>query len=669
MVDSSVIERVEWLRWEINRHNYLYYVMDQPEVSDAEYDRLMRELQSLEGQHPELVTPQSPTQRVGAAPAEGFAEVEHPVPMLSLANAFDEQELQAWHRRATNLLQGATFDMVCELKIDGLAVALTYENGRFVRGATRGDGYRGEDVTHNLRTIRSIPLVLRGSVPGRFEARGEVFFPMSGFQRLNEERIAAGQAPFANPRNAAAGAVRQLDSRITAQRPLDIFIYGLGYSESPVPDNHWDTLQLLMSLGFKVNPHNALCHYLEKVEEYYKIWVERREEVDYGTDGMVVKINPFESHERLGYVGREPRWAVAYKFPATQAITRLLDIGINVGRTGSLNPYAILEPVNVGGVVVKQATLHNEDDIRRKGIRVGDWVVVERAGEVIPQVVGPVVGRRNGQEREFTMPASCPRCGGPIVRTEGEAMARCTNAACPAQLFELLKHFVSRGGMDIEGMGEKLCLALLEAGLVKDIADLYYISKEDLLKLERMAEKSASNIMNAIERSKTRSFARSLFALGILHIGSETAEILAHRFRSIDTLATATEEELTVIPSIGPKISHSIAAYFKVDSNLKIIEKLRRAGVCLEERAPVQKAELPLAELQFVVTGSLVNFSRSRIEARIKELGGAVGSSVSRKTDYLIAGEDPGSKLADAQRLGTRILSETEFLEMVGAQG
>ena len=665
MADTRVLERVDWLRQEINRHNHLYYVLDQPEIGDAEYDQLMRELKALEEQYPELITTESPTQRVGAAPAEGFAEVEHPVPMLSLANAFDEQELQAWHRRATNPLQGATFAMVCELKIDGLAVALTYEDGKLVQGATRGDGFRGENVIRNLRTIRSIPLVLNSEAPRRFEVRGEVYFPKSGFQRLNEERIAEGQPPFANPRNTAAGALRQLDPRATARRSLDIFIYGLGYAEDPMPDNQWETLQYLKSLGFKVNPHNALCNSPTEVEDYYKMWLERREELDYGTDGVVVKISPFEFQERLGYVGREPRWAIAYKFPATQVITRLLNIGINVGRTGSLNPYAILEAVNIGGANVKMATLHNEDDIRRKDIRIGDWVVVERAGEVIPQVVAPVVSRRTGQEVEFKMPTSCPQCGSPVVRTEGDAMSRCTNTACPAQLFELFKHFVSRGGMDIDGMGEKLCLVLLEAGLVEDIADIYYIRKEDLLALERMAEKSASNIINAIEKSKDRSLARVLFALGILHVGSEMAEILARQFQSIESLSKASEEELMAIPAIGPKIAQRIVAYFGIDSNLRVIEKLRKAGVRQEEEAPVDKEDMPLAGVQFVVTGKLASFSRSQIEARIKELGGAVGSSVSRKTDYLIAGEDAGSKLVDAQRLGTRVLSEEEFLRIM----
>ena len=667
MIDTNIKERAEKLRREINRHNHLYHVLDQPEISDAEYDRLMRELGGLEEQYPDLVTADSPTQRVGAAPAAGFAEVEHPVPLLSLGNAFNDEELEAWHRRATNLLDGATFDMVCELKMDGLAVALTYENGMLVHGATRGDGLRGEDVTQNLRTIRSIPLSIAGESPERFEVRGEVYFPRSSFARLNEQRVAEGLPPFANPRNSAAGSLRQLDPRNTAQRPLDIFIYGLGYAQGvPMPDNHWETMLYLKSLGFKTNPHNVLCHSLEEVKDYYGRWLDDRESLDYDADGMVVKVNPLAYQRNLGQVGREPRWAVAYKFPATQAVTRLLDIGINVGRTGNLNPYAVLEPVNVGGVTVKAATLHNEDDILRKDLRVGDWVVVERAGEVIPQVVAPVVGRRTGEEREFAMPERCPVCDTGVVRTVGEAMSRCPNTACPAQLYELLKHFVSKGGMDIEGMGEKLCATLLSAGLVGDIADVYSITRDDLIKLERMADISAGNVIYAIDKSKERPLARVIFALGILHVGSETAEVLASHFWDIDPLSRATEEELVEISGIGPVIAKSISSYFHDQSNMEVIEKLRTAGVRLKEEAPKEERYLPLAGTLFVVTGRLESLTRAMAEARIKELGGSVGSSVSRKTNYLVAGEDAGSKLEQAQKLGTPLLSEDEFLHMAG---
>ena len=667
MTYTHAAERARQLREEINRHNRLYYVLDRPEISDADYDILMRELRALEEQNPDLVTPDSPTHRVGAPPAEGFAEVQHPVPMLSLSNAFNEEELRAWHRRATALLDGAEFDMVCELKIDGLAVALTYRDGILIHGATRGDGYRGEDVTRNLRTIRSIPLSVPAEAPGAFEVRGEVYFPRSQFDRLNEERAAQGLPTYANPRNTAAGSLRQLDSRITAQRPMGIFVYGLGYAEGgDMPDNHWDTMEMLASFGFRVNVHNAVCQTIEEVEAYYRRWLDEIGGQDYAADGVVVKVNSLRYQDALGFVGREPRWATAYKFPATQVVTRLLDIGINVGRTGSLNPFAVLEPVDVNGAMVKLATLHNEDDIRRKDIRIGDWVVVERAGEVIPQVVGPVTERRTGEEREFAMPERCPVCGVPVVRAEGEAATRCPNAACPAQLFELLKHFVSRGAMDVEGMGERLCQSLLDAGLVRDIADVYGITRDDLLPLERMAEKSADNIMAAIERSKQRPLARVLFALGITHVGSEMAETLASHYRNLWRLFRATEAELEAIAGVGPKIAESVASYFQDEASRPTLRKLQRAGVRLVDDSPQETLERPLAGLQFVVTGRLASLTRSQAEARIKELGGSVSSGVSRKTAYLVAGEDAGSKLDQARKLDTALLDEAAFLEMIG---
>ena len=668
MVDTATRQQVEELRREISYHNHRYYVLDDPVISDAQYDALMRELRALEEQYPELVTPDSPTQRVGAAPAERFAEVEHPLPLLSLGNVFNAEELRAWYRRAQELLEGVAFDMVCELKIDGLAVALTYEEGRLARAATRGDGFRGEDVTLNLRTIRSIPLVVAdGEVPRRFEVRGEVYLPQSAFQRLNEERVAQGETPYANPRNTAAGSLRQLDPRVTASRPLDIFVYALGYAEDGgMPGNHWEAMERLKAMGFKANPANVLCHTLEEVEDYYQNWLEEKEHLDYGVDGVVVKVNPFSYQQHLGVVGREPRWAIAYKFPATQQITRLKRIGINVGRTGSLNPYAELEPVNIGGATVKMATLHNEDDIRRKDIRVGDWVVVERAGEVIPQVVAPVVARRTGEEQEFTMPITCPVCGGRVVRHEGEAMTYCVNAACPAQFARLLMHFVSRSAMDIEGVGEKLALSLLKAGLLKDISDIYAITKEQLISLERMAEKSATNILNAIERSKTRPLPNVLMALGIRHAGLETADALVRHFGSIQRIAQATEEELATVPGIGPKVAQSIVAHFRQEGNQRILEKLGRAGVRLEAETTTQEARvLPLAGMQLVVTGRLSSMSRSEAEGKIKELGGSVGNTVSRKTAYLVTGEDPGSKLDQARKLETPILDEAQFLRLL----
>ena len=680
MAERGVTDKVERLRKDIRHHNYRYYVLDDPSISDAEYDHLMRTLGELEETYPELVTSDSPTQRVGAAPAEGFAQVDHAVPMLSLANAFSFEELQAWYRRVTNLLETADFDMVCELKIDGLAVSLTYEDGRFTRGATRGDGYRGEDVTQNLRTVRSIPLRTLGPSPRVFEVRGEVYMPKESFRAMNEERAASGEPPFANPRNSGAGSIRQLDPRITATRNLEIYVYGLGHTADgnsghsmSMPDKHWDTLQRLKEIGFRVNLHNTLCRSLGEVEELYTTWLEERHRLPYQTDGLVVKVNPFHYQDILGYVGREPRWAVAYKFPAEQAITRLLDIGLNVGRTGSLNPYAVLEPVNVSGAMVKMATLHNEEDINRKDVRIGDWVVVERAGEVIPHVVGPVLARRTGGEGVFRMPESCPVCGTRVVKPESEAMHRCPNTACPAQFFELLKHFVGKGAMDIDGLGQQWCRIIIDAGLVKDVADLYYLSVEQLLGLDRMGDKLATKIIINLESSKQRPLSRVVFALGILHVGSEMADLLAQRYTSIDQLPIATLEELTAIPGIGPKIASSIAAYFQVPQNLQVIEKLRSTGVVLaQQRDQAEDArvapgvELPLVGRSFVVTGTLASMSRSRAEARIKELGGSASSSITRKTDYLVVGADPGSKLGAANRLGTALLSEDEFLELVG---
>ena len=678
MVTVDIRDQVENLRKELNSHNYRYYVLDSPSIPDGEYDLLLRRLRELEGDYPELVSPDSPTQRVGSVPSQGFEEVQHVLPMLSLANAFDLEELKTWRRRVKNLLDDADFDMVCELKIDGLAVSLTYENGRLVRGATRGDGRRGEDVTQNLRTIRSIPLSLIGDAPPILEVRGEVYMPIKSFRRMNEEKIARGEAPFANPRNSGAGSVRQLDPQVTASRNLSIFIYSLGHSaDADMPDNHWDMLENLNKLGFRTNPHNALCSTPEDVEELFTYWSEARHELDYQVDGLVVKVNPFGYQEILGHVGREPRWAIAYKFPAEQAVTRLLDIGVNVGRTGSLNPFAVLEPVNVGGATVKTASLHNEEDIQRKDIRIDDWVVVERAGEVIPQLVGPVLERRTGDERVFKMPDLCPECGTAVVKPETEAMHRCPNTSCPAQFFELLKHFISKGAMDIDGLGERWCSILIEAGLVKDSADIYYLSKEQIMSLERMGDKLATKIISNIEASKQQPLSRIILALGILHVGSEMAELIAGNFPSIDALSEATQEDLTAIPGIGPKIAASIVAYFQVDHNRQVIEKLLRAGLVLERSTAddnvddMQGGEKSLSGSSFVLTGALSSMSRSSAEARIKDLGGTTSSNVTKKTSYLVVGDQPGSKLAAAEKLGIPVLSEeylTNLLESDGSE-
>ena len=667
MVDAETELRAAELHRELNQHNHRYYVLDDPIVSDAEYDRLMQELRSLEQEHPELVTPQSPTQRVGAEPAPGFAQVQHRQPMLSLANAFTLEDLQAWYRRAKNLLDDAEFDLVCELKIDGLAVNLSYEDGVLVRGATRGDGQVGEDVTQNLRTIRSIPISLFGEPPPLLEVRGEVYFPIEEFRCLNQQREESGEPLYANPRNTGAGSVRQLDSKITASRNLQIWVYALGDTGGhPRPETHWTALDWLREMGFRINPNNKLCHTLEEAHDYYQTWLERRHDLPYEVDGVVIKVAPFAYQESMGVAGREPRWSIAFKFPAEQAITRLLNIGINVGRTGSLNPYAILEPVVVSGATVRQASLHNEEDIHRKDVRIGDWVTIERAGDVIPHVVGPVLSRRTGDERVFEMPANCPVCGTPVVKPENEAMHRCPNTSCPVQFFELLKHFVSKGAMDIDGLGEQWCRILIDRGLVEDLADLYYVERDQLLALDRMGEKLADKIMGNIQASKERPLPRILFALGVLHVGSEVAELLAQRYSSLAELALAGQEDLTEIPGIGPKIAESVAAYFRVSANQKVIERLEGAGMKLSHEIQItDPGDLPYHGLSFVVTGTLSSLTRREAESRIKELGGGITSSVTRKTAYLVVGESPGSKLESAQRLGTTVLDEAAFLEFL----
>ena len=668
MPDDTVINRVAELRRELNYHNHRYYVLDDPVISDQDYDRLLQELRQIEEEYPELVTPDSPTHRIGGDPADGFVQVEHRHTMMSLGNVFDDESLEAWHRRVKNLLDDADFFMTCELKIDGLAVSLVYEDGVLVQGATRGNGFVGENVTHNLRTIRSIPLTLQGSPPPYLEVRGEVYMPVDSFRRLNEERAERGEPLFANPRNSGAGTIRQLDPKVTASRNMQIWVYSLNDAgDSPYPADHWATLEWLKSLGFRVNPLNRLCRSLEEVKDYYREWVEKRHELPYEVDGVVVKVNPFNFQNSLGVVGREPRWATAYKFPAERAVTRLLEIGINVGRTGSLNPYAILEPVVVSGATVQHASLHNEEDIRRKDIRVGDWVTVERAGDVIPQVVGPIRDRRTGAEVEFCMPETCPECGTAVIKPEGEAMHRCPNSSsCPAQFLELLKHFVSRGAMDMDGLGEQWCRILIDKGFVITVADLYYLEKDRLLELDRMGDRLATKILDNIEASKTRPLPRILFALGITHVGAEVAELLTQRFASVGQLAEAAAEDLTGIDGIGPKIAESIYDYFQVEGNLAVIEKLRQAGVKLHHDIEiVNPTDLPWHGLTFVVTGTLSNMTRREAEGRIKGLGGNTTSSVTRKTAYLVAGASPGSKLDTASRLGTTVLDEAAFSRLL----
>ncbi len=668
-IENSIIIKIEQLKKLINYHNYRYYVLDSPEISDAEYDVLMQQLKKLEEEHPELVTPDSPTQRVGAAPLTAFTTIEHRIPLLSLGNVFSDDEFLAWYQRIVNLAGKRKYQFVCELKIDGLAVALTYDNGRLVRGATRGDGFHGEDITQNLKTIRSIPLKLPENAPDIIDVRGEVYLPKTGFRRINEEREEEGLPLFANPRNAAAGSLRQLDPRITARRPLDAFFYALGdFRNGTQPATHWEVLQLFQSLGFKTNPNNALCDTIEEVRLFYNKWKDARETLPYEIDGVVIKINSIDLQQELGNVAHEPRWAVAYKFPAVQGTTRLISIGINVGRTGTLNPYAILEPVSIGGVRIERATLHNEDYIKGKDIREGDVVIVQRAGDVIPQIVGPIVSRRTGKEKVFTMPARCPVCNSEAIRITDEAVWRCTNAACPEQARQRLKHFASRDAMDIEGIGEQLSAILFDAGLVHDVADIYYLNKEKLLTLERIGEKSAEKILLSIEKSKDRPVARLIYALGIFHVGAEVAASLAKYFDSIDILSQKSREELLTIPMVGPKIAESITAFFRQEGNRNIIEKLRKAGVRLQDEIPVRQEKLPLTGREFVLTGKLQHFTRHEAEEKIKALGGAVGSDITRKTTDVIVGADPGSKLERARTLGARILKEDDLLQLVQVQ-
>ena len=670
MSNNYARDRIKELRTEIDHHNHLYFVENSPAISDSEYDLLMRELITLESEYPGLVTPQSPTQRVGGKLLDGFEEVAHELPMLSLGNAFNSTEMRAWHNRISGILESNDFDMSCELKFDGLAVSLLYEKGIFVRGATRGDGTTGENVTLNLKTIRSIPLSLRGDIPARFEVRGEVYFPKSEFERFNISREKIGLQSYANPRNTAAGSLRQLDPSVTSKRPLDIFIYSLGWAEGnfPMPKTHLGTLDLLKTLGFKINPHNFLASSLEAAIGFYEQWTRERENLDYECDGVVVKVDRLDYQQHLGSVGREPRWAVAYKFPAAQATTKLLDIRVNIGRTGTINPYAVLEPVEVGGVTVRQATLHNEDFILSKDLRIGDFVVIERAGEVIPQIVRSNELLRDGSESRFVMPSECPSCGGQTSRNINEAALYCTNASCPAQLVRLVEHFVSKSSMDIDGMGGKLGVALINNDLIFDVADIYTLRSEHLLDMDRMAERSTSNLLDAIENSKKRPLSRLLTALGIRHVGTEVADSLADRFGDIDNLIAASEEELLAIPAIGPKIVQSVSEYFSSDSNRKVLDKLKQAGVNTKNGG-IESSSKPIQQilrgLRFVVTGRLENFSRSDIQDLIKQLGGSVSSSVSSRTNYLVAGDDAGSKLSDAARLGIVILTEDDFNAMV----
>jgi len=659
------------LRHQIEEAAYQYYVKDSPALTDAEYDQLMLELQRIEQEHPELQSPDSPTQRVGgggAGPVQDVPQHRHPIPMLSLANARSEEELRSWHKRAQNILPKATFIYVCELKIDGLAMALTYEHGRLTVGASRGDGMVGEDWTPNIRTVRSIPQKLRTAgepIPSKVEVRGEIYMTTRSFEKLNEEMT--DNRLFANPRNAAAGSLRQKDPRITATRHLDFFAYQIGYMQGMDVSSQWEALQLLRDWGFPVNPHIHLAKTLDEVMDYSNKWEKERFNLPYEIDGVVIKINDLAQQQELGVVARDPRWAIAFKYPPTQVATRLLDIRVNIGRTGSVNPWAMLEPVNIRGVTVARAALHNEGDIQRKDLRIGDWVLVQRAGEVIPQVVKPIVERRTGTEEVYHLPERCPLCNTPIVRIPDQAMAYCPNEQCPARNLEGIIHFVSRGAMDIETIGEKMCEQLVSAGYIKSVADFYTLTRDQLLALEGVKAKSADNMLAAIEASKQRPFWRLLFGLNIRYVGEKTAQIIADAFGNIDRLLAASEAEIVGVPGIGPMIGHSLYTWLQDEKNRALIERLRQAGLNMQEEQRTTTG--PLAGQTFLLTGRLSAMTRPVAEEAIVKLGGTIATGVSKSLSHLIVGEDAGSKLAKAQKAGVPIHDEQWLLNLLKENG
>jgi DNA ligase (NAD+) len=669
MDQEKLIQEIETLRHEIRRHNKLYYVDDNPEISDAEYDRLMRRLQELEAAHPELITPDSPTQRVGAAPLEKFETVTHTVPMLSLANAMDEEEVRNFDDRIKRLL-GSHVDIeyVFEPKIDGLAVEVVYENGVLTIGSTRGDGVTGENVTQNLKTIPYIPLRLTGqsgeTFPVRLEARGEVYMDKDDFAALNKEREKTGESLFANPRNSAAGSLRQLDQSITAKRPLKAFFYAVGALEGMRFQTHWDMLEYFKKVGLRTNPLNRICQGIDDVIRHYRELNETKEALPYEIDGSVVKVNSLSLQEELGFISRSPRWAIAFKFPPKQETTVIREIIVQVGRTGALTPVAVLEPINLRGVQVSRATLHNQDEIERKDIRVGDTVVVQRAGDVIPEVVKVVETKRTGPAQKFVMPAQCPVCQGEVIRPSGEVVHRCANPDCPAKQIGGMEHFVSKRAMDIEGVSTKLIELFINNGLIRDVADFYFLKKEQLVPLERMGDKSADNVIQAIDRSRRPTLDRLLFALGIRHVGEHTAKILATHFGSLDRLKMASEEELMEVYEIGPEVATSVYAHFRQPKTGDLLQRLFKGGVEIVNPEGVATHQ-HLAGSSFVLTGTLESYTRDEAKGLIEKAGGRVLSSVSKKTTYVVAGRDPGSKLEKAQKLGVKVINEEEFKKLI----
>ena len=669
MVKKNKLSEIEKLRDELRRHDELYYVENAPEISDREYDQLMEKLQKLEEANPELITPDSPTQRVGGRPAEGFPEVVHTRQMLSLDNSYNIDELRAFDDRCRRLAEGRKLEYVAELKIDGLSLSLQYEEGLLMRGVTRGDGRIGEDVTQNARTIRSVPLRLRSQarrIDAVLEVRGEVFIPRDVFERTNAEREELGEPRFMNPRNAAAGAIRQLDSRLVAKRKLDMFAYDLLVNgRKPFP-THWEALDWLEAAGFRVNPHRKRCKTIDEVIDFANEKEALRDDLGYEIDGLVVKVNSTSLQDEFGATQKAPRWAIAYKYPARQASTKVLDIFVSVGRTGAITPVALLEPVFLAGTTVARATLHNEDEIERLGLKIGDWVMIEKSGEIIPKVLSVVISKRTGKEKDFKPPENCPVCGGLISRPEGEVVARCVAADCTAQLMGRLLHFASRRAMRIEGLGDVLAEQLVAANLVKDVGDLYSLTLEQVASLPRMAKKSASNLLSQIEASKSRDLSNLIYALGIRHVGERTAGILAHELGSLEKLIEASVEDLDAIPEIGLTVAESVRDWFDDEGNRALCDRLRDAGVRTEaERRSSAQADERFAGKQFVLTGTLASFTRDEARALIEARGGRVNSSVSKKTDYVVAGEAAGSKLDKAQGLGVSVIDEDAFKAML----
>jgi len=668
---KGVEKKIEALREKIRHHEYLYYVLDGPEISDAEFDQLMIELQKLEKDHPALITPDSPTQRVGGKPKEGFLKAPHSSPMLSLDNTYNEEDLRNWERRVHELSGRDDIDYVCELKLDGMSLALHYEDGKLVRGITRGDGSIGEDVTLNVRTVRSIPLSIpldklkKAGIPADFEVRGEMLMPIAAFKKLNEEREQKGLATFANPRNFTAGTVRQLEPSITAQRRLDYFAYALLQNGRTLLGRHWETLNALDASGFKVNKSRKLAKTFDQIWAFIQEEEPKREKLPYEIDGIVIKVDRTALQQELGYTGKAPRWAIAYKYAARGGITKIEDILVQVGRTGKLTPVAALKPVPIGGTTVSRATLHNMDEIERLGVKIGDWVEVERGGDVIPKVTRVVDDKDHPRgHKSFHMPERCPVCGGHVVRTEGEADHRCVNANCPAKLRETILHFASRGIMNIEGMGDALVTQLTDRKLVKNIADIYKLTKENLLSLERMGDKSAQNVLDEIEASKKLPLERVIYGLGIRFVGERTAQFLAEHFGSMDALMNASKEELQEVNEVGPRIAESMVEFFQEPKNRDLIEQLRKAGVAFTGKK--RERGTTLAGKTFVLTGTLPNLTRDEAKKMIEDAGGRVSGSVSKKTDFVVAGDEAGSKLDKAKELGVKVIEEKALRELLG---